>query len=142
MKYKNYTLNTQKVVESIFIALTGVYLLWQFSTRTTFFIQVPSLFNRVLFGSLVFVVFLKICCKRLSLKKIGICITVFLAYLLVYLNDRYPFLLYTAIIIIGLEDIDYRRILKLYLFTVGIGFAVTALAGITSTITNYIYVRA
>ena len=45
-----------------------------------------------------------------------------LIYLLVYVNDRYPFLLYTAVIIVGLADIDYHGILKLYLYTVGAFF--------------------
>ena len=132
----------KKNLDTLFLILTGVYLLWQFSTQTTFFLQIPPFFNRLLFGVTALVAFLRVSCERLSIKRTGISIAVALVYFLVYLNDRYLFLLYTAVIIVGMEDIDYHQILKLYLLTVGLGFAITVLAGLTGTITNYIYIRA
>lgn len=134
--------NINKYTETVFLALTGVYLLWQFSLQTAFFLQLPHHFNRFLFGLMVSAVFLRFCSKGLSLKSAALASAVALIYLLVYVNDRYPFLLYTAVIVVGLADIDYHRILKLYLYTVGAFFVITVIAGITGTITNYIYVRA
>ena len=142
MKNREQNTRIQRDLELYFLLVTGIYLLWQFSTQTTFFLQFPPFFNKMLFGSMVLIIFLRICCKGISLNNFGISIAVALVYFLVYLNDRYLFLLYTAIIIVGLKDIDYHRIFKLYCFTVGIGFAVTVLAGMTGSITNFIYVRA
>ena len=135
-------ITVRKALDTAFLTLTGVYLLWQFSTQTTFFLQVPSFLNKMLFASMTLIALLRVFCGGLSLKKTGISIATALVYILVYLNDRYAFLLYTAVMIVGLSDIDYQRILKLYFFTVGTFFAVTVIAGITGSITNFIFVRA
>ena len=132
----------QKYLIGLFLVLTGIYLLWQFSLQTTFYLPVPSFFSKALFGTMTSVVILRICSKGFSLKKTGISIIVAVSFILVYLNDKYSFLLYTAVLIIGLEDIEYQRIIKVYLFTVGLFFLVTVMAGITNSITNYIFVRA
>ena len=84
---------------------------------------------------------LLICCRGISSKEIWYGIIVSFVYTLVYYHDRYVFLLYIAVIIIGLTGVEYHRILKMYLFTIGLFFVITILAGITESITNFIYVR-
>ena len=106
MSEKN-AVRIQNILETLFLALTGIYLLWQFSTQTTFYMQIPPLFNRLLFGSITLIAFLRIFCSGFPLKRTVISVGAALIYCLVYLNDRYPFLLYAAVIIVGMTGTDY-----------------------------------
>ena len=126
----------------LFLGITGVYLLWQYSQCTTFALPYPWHFSRALIACMIAATILRIGLNMRMFLNMRLCFLAALVYCLVYYNDRYSFLLYTAVLVVGLAGIDYRKIIGTYLLFVGVFFLITIMAGITGTITNYVFVRA
>lgn len=131
----------QIYLENLMLFLTGVYLIWQFSTQTTFYLNIPPKFHLMMFGALAFTAAFRLLILGLTRKKVWLSIAVAFVYCAVYWRDRYGFLLFLSVLTVGLVEIDYRKILKVFLIAVGTYFLVTILAGVTGSIDNFIYVR-
>ena len=131
-------------LETVFLILTGVFLLWQFLGTTTFYLSYPSWFNKLLFASMAGTAALRLLflgTKELKARDFWICLLTAAVYVFVFLRDRYVFLLYTAVMTVGLRRIDYRKVLRVFLLSVGIGLLVTVMAGLPGVITNFVYVK-
>lgn len=126
-------------LEYALLAVTGIYLIWQFSLQTTFFLPWPGWLDDALLKAVAGVALLR--AVTVGPRKPELWLSLGLAgiYYMVFRSDGYRFLLYTAALTVGMVGIDYRKVLNTFLLTVGTFFLVTIVAGITGTITNLIY---
>ena len=134
--------NLAYALETLFLALTGLYLLYRTSNSTTFHLVWPSHFEEYLMCAMAATAVARLFTCGLPGKKTLAALALALVYVLVYCNDGYRFLLFLAITTVGLADIDYRKILRVYLLFVGAFYAVTVLSGMMGLITNFVTARA
>ena len=116
------------VLENIFLVLSGIYFLWQESAATMFQLPYPEWLDEVLYLSLFVIAVIRLIMIG-PLKAefwLGICLA--LIYFQVYYADGYRFLLYLAVLTVGYIRIDYRKILRTWIATVGTIVCITAIA--------------
>ncbi|MBQ3424425.1 MAG: hypothetical protein IJH38_04415 [Clostridia bacterium] len=130
-----------RALETIFLVLAGVYLIYSVSGQTTLRPAWPESFEPLLLVVMAAVALLRLAILRPSKGCWLACGAVALVYSLVYRSGGYRFLLFLAVLTIGFTGVDYRRILKVYLLTVGAFYAVTVLAGFLGAAVNYVYPR-
>lgn len=147
-KESGQNIDVRLCLDNIFLILIGAYLFWQFVGSTTYSLPFPAWFNKVLFVSMVVTaalrsVFLGIRGgKDIKSPELWFSLLLLLAYGVVFLRGKHVFLLYTAVMTVGIRGIDYRRVLLVFLLTVGMGFLITIMSGLPGIITNFVYVRA
>ncbi len=129
-------------LETLFLALTGVYLVYRISKSTTFYLAWPAHFEGAMMCAMAVVAVARLVCAGAIRKKTLGALALSAIYMLVYRRDGYSFLLFMAIFTVGFIDIDYGRILKLYLLAAGLFYGVTLVAGMLGVITNYVTARA
>lgn len=79
--------------------------------------------------------------KKLLRRETLIAVAFVAVYGMVYRTDGYSFLLFLAILTVGFIDIDYRKILKVYVFSAGVLYCATLLAGLMGVITNFVRIK-
>ena len=121
------------------MALMGAYLFYEMTRATTFSMRWPSRFSDKLLVAMAVVAALRLLTTKLLRWKTVVALALAAIYYMVYRSDKYQFLLYLAVLTVGLIDIDYRRIIKVYLATTGVVYCTAVLAGTTGAITNYVY---
>ena len=148
LNQKGHNKNFRSFLDNMFLVFTGIYLFWQFFGTTTWFLPFPFWLNKALFVSMVGTAVLRTFYLEMDIGKgimspeLWLPFLLSLAYGLAFLRGHYIFLLYTAVMTVGLRGIDYRKVLKTFLLSVGTGFLVTVMAGLPGIITNFVYVRA
>ena len=130
-----------KALEIAFLALTGTYLLYLMLGMTTFSIPFPSWFNEVLFLAMAAVTALRLLFLGLRRWEPWASAGMAAVYYMVFRSTSYSFLVYLGVLTAGLSGIDYRRILKTFLITIGIVFSVTVIAALSGAITNFVYLN-
>ena len=129
------------VLETLFLAMTGLYLVYRISKSTTFHLVWPTHFERILMCTMAVTAIARLVSAGAIRKKSLAALALTAVYVLVYLNDRYSFLLFMAIFTVGFIDMDYGKILKLYLLAAGFFYGVTLIAGMLGVITNFVTAR-
>ena len=136
--FKSFTF----ALETLFLALTGVYLVYRISKSTTFHLAWPAHFERILMCAMAVTALARLVSAGAVRKKSLAAVVLAAIYGLVYRRDGYSFLLFMAIFTVGFIDMDYRKILKLYLLAAGSIYGVTLIAGMLGVITNFVTARA
>lgn len=131
-----------RALETLFLALAGIYVVFRLSKSTTFRVSWPGWFETGLMICLGAVALVRFLMAKPRLPETPVAVAMALIYGLVYRADGYSFLLFLAIFTVGFIDIDYRKILKTYLAAAGAFYCVTLLAGMMGVITNYVVARA
>ena len=129
-------------LEALFLAMTGLYLVYRISKSTTFHLVWPAHFESVMMWAMAVTAVVRLVCAGAIRKKSLAALVLAAIYVLVYRNDGYSFLLFMAIFTVGFVDVDYGKILKLYLLAAGLFYGVTLIAGMLGVITNYVTARA
>lgn len=129
-------------LETLFLAMTGLYLVYRISKSTMFHLVWPAHFERILMCVMAVTAIARLVSAGAIRKKSLAALVLTAIYVLVYLNDRYSFLLFMAIFTVGFIDMDYRQILKVYLLAAGLFYGVTMIAGMLGVITNFVTARA
>lgn len=127
-----------KWLEALFLALSGVYLFYAASRTTTLGLTWPAGFEKGLLAAMGVAAGLRMLSTRLFRWRTAVALGLALIYALVYRSDGYRFLLFAAAMTVGFVDIDYRRVLRMYLIAVGALCCVAVLAGELGAITNYV----
>ena len=130
------------VLETLFLAMTGLYLIYRISKSTTFHLVWPAHFESVMMWAMAVIAAMRLVSAGAIRKKSLAALVLAAVYVLVYRNDGYSFLLFMAIFTVGFIDVDYRKILKLYLLAAGLFYGVTLIAGMLGVITNFVTARA
>ena len=131
-----------RTLEALFLALTGVYVVFRLSKSTTFRVNWPGQFETFLMICLGAVALVRLLMSKPRWPQTPVAVAMVLIYGMVYRADGYSFLLFLAILTVGFIDIDYRKILKTYVAAAGAFYCVTILAGLMGVITNYVVARA
>ncbi|MBR3274429.1 MAG: RHS repeat protein [Clostridia bacterium] len=129
-------------LETLFLALAGIYLIYRVSKSTTFRLNWPTWFETCLMRGLIGVALARLLALGLRRWETLAALGMTLVYGMVYRNSSYAFLLFLAILTVGFIGIDHRKIFRMYLVTVGAFYVVTLLAGLMGVITNYVTTRA
>ena len=130
------------MLETLFLALAGLYLIYRISKSTTFHLVWPLHFETTLIWAMAGLAVARLLTAGVFRLKTLAALALALVYCLVYRNDGYRFLLFLAIFTVGFVDIDYRKILKVYLLAACAFYAITMVAGMLGVITNYVSARA
>jgi len=128
-------------LETLFLALVGLYLLYRLSKSTTLRLAWPEQFEMFLLRGLVVSALLRLLTGKLLRGKTLVAAALAAIYCMVYRSDGYRFLLFLAAITVGCVDIDHRRILRTFLLTVGVFYCVVVVSGLLGLVTNYVYTR-
>ena len=128
-----------KLLELLFLTLVGIYLFYRVARITTFGLVFPTDFEGNLLIVMTVVAVLRLFSTPLRRWKTLAALGFALVYCLVYRSDGYRFLLFLAVMTVGLIDIDYRKILRVYVASVGIITSCAVFAGVIGAITNLVY---
>lgn len=130
-----------RLLEVLFLALAGLYMLYRVLKSTTFYLIWPSWFEPGLMHGLALIALLRLLTGRLRRRETLIALAFALIYGMVYRTDGYSFLPFLGILTVGFIDIEHRRILRMFLFTAGALYCVAVLAGYLGVITNFVRIK-
>lgn len=130
-----------RALERLVLGLTGVYLALCALERTTFYLPVPPWFQKLLLAALALLALARLPFVGLKRKEPWIGAALGAVYFMVYRADRYIFLPFMAVLTVALIDIDYRRILRVWVFATGGVLAAAVVAALAGGIENFVYYR-
>ena len=142
MKHSKLSERIYRVLEVLFLAITSIYLIYSTESITTLKLTWPADFEQRLLIAMAILAILRLLSTPLFRRKTLAALGLVLIYVLVYRSVEYRFLLFLAALTVGLIDIDYRKILKVYLISVGGVYCIAVFAGFLGVITNYVYTSA
>lgn len=128
-------------VENLFLTLTAVYLLYSFKGLTMFKPVIPEAFISNLKLAMELTVLARLILRRRRNPEIWLGLILTGIYAQTYLTMKDSKILFIGIMAMGLEGIDYRKILRIYFATVGGALIATVIAGLAGGIPNIVYVR-
>ncbi len=131
----------KRILETLFLALSGVYLVYLFTLDTTLFPPYPLRLERTMIVALAAVTALRLALVGPRHSELWLAAVLALLYDAVHRSDGYGFLWFLAVLSAGYARIDYRRILKTWLIAVGGALAVTVIAALAGGIENIVYYR-
>ena len=138
---KQWLRTASKGLETTFLALLGIYLLFESSNKTSFFLPFPWWFDKALLRTTTVVACIRLLLLGPKRWEVWLSAALGAAYALAFRATGYRFLVYLAVLTAGCSGIDYRRILKTFLWTVGVFACVTVAAAMTGAIKNFVYAR-
>ena len=159
LKSKIYMLKKIKVyelVEFVFLALLGLYLLFLAEQTTVFNFEYSTDVETFFISSLKIVTVIKIALFFIKIKggfkensqfRRKVLIFLFSAvgfriiYYMVYQQDKYKFLILLGILTLGAIGSDYSKVLKTYSISVGLMIGAAVFASLSGFITNYAYLK-
>ena len=130
-----------RVLEDVLLALMGLYLLALEADITTFDLPNPVLFRVALLGLMGLAVAARTLAMGLRRREVWIGVGIGVAYALSFVSVRHSFLPLLAVMTVGLVGVDYRRVLKAYLLSVGALLLVAVIAAMAGAIDNLVYFR-
>ena len=145
-----------ELVEFVFLILLGLYLLFLVEKTTTYHFEYTTDIDNALFGILRIVTVIKLFCFLWSKKNeiLGdkllarkLIVYLFFAmglriiYHMVYQTDKYRFLLFLGILILGTIGSDYKKIMKVHVIAGGLMTGAAVLGSLGGFITNYAYLK-
>lgn len=122
-KYKNI-----KLSEVMYLSAFSVYLILIMLDTTTFkpyiYYKIPILIIAIM-SCLVFVKIILF--DRLSKKELILSIILFICCIMIFLKNRFYYMVFLSVFIIGARNIDFKKICKLYLI---IGLSITIISAL------------
>ncbi len=158
-KFKINTLKKIKVydvVEIVFLTILGLYLAFLAEKTTTYHFEYATDVENFLLNAIKIVTYIKLVVflwkkrqdilhDRVFLRKLIVflacAISLWVIYYQVYRADKYKFLLFLGVLVVGTIGTDYRKIMKTQVVAVGLVIGATILASLTGFIDNYTYMR-
>ena len=131
----------RRILETLFLALSAVYMVYLFTLDTTLFPPYPLRLERTMIIALAAVAALRLALMGPKRLELWLAAALALLYTAVYLNDGYGFLWFLAVLSAGYAGVGYRRILKTWLIAIGGALAVTVVAALAGGIENIVYYR-
>ena len=141
VKRSEFGRRARACLEALFLLLTGVYLLYSFGQITTFVPGIPIRFEKWLLLAMGGAAVARLAFIGPFRWKTLAGIAIAGVYGMSYRAGRYRFLLYLAVLTVGLIDVDYRRVLRVYLAAVGGLLAATVIAALAGSIANIVHFR-
>lgn len=127
-----------KASEAIFILALSIYLINQMMYTTMFYVYmkngVTTLINIV---ALCLIVFKITILDKYSLKSLALIGILFIFSNLAFLKSGYKELFYLSIFVIGVKDVDFKKICKVYLY-IGVLITIAAMIAVKLNIIEHI----
>ena len=120
------------------LVLGGVYLAYMTLTMTTFYFDMPDRYKIVLLGLMCLVAGIRILFIGLRSWRVWASIGMAAVYCCVYAFSGYAFLLCIAVLTVGFLDVDYRKIIAVYLISVGLPVLVAVISAKLCIIDNIV----
>ena len=131
------------IIDNILLLVLAIYLFFQSELTTTLRFSFGEKFEISIFIVLFILVLLKIIAVWESDRDVlmPVCFLFGMVYYLSWVRTEYIFLLFIALFTIGLQGVDYRKILRVYLLAVGTSIIGAVLASLCGSITNFVYIN-
>ena len=126
------------ILDYCILALTGIYLSYMTLTMTMFEIDFPELFKLAIFGLMCIVAGLRVILIGLRDWRLWAAAAFAAVYFFVYFFSDYPFFLFIAVMTVGLIDVDWRKVLIVYVVAVGVPVAAAVIAAQRGIIENLV----
>ena len=134
--------NLPTVADGMMMLLASIYILYQITKMTTFFLPYPSSFEKVCFAALLAAAVFRMVEHRLW-KNRDFFPAIFMAavYIMVYSVCHFSFFLFLAVLTLGFLDIDAGCVLKIFTVVLGFSLLVTFLSALGGAIENFVYMK-
>lgn len=126
-----------KKTEYPFLIICGIYLFELAIDNTMFSLEINDLISMILFFTLSVVVVIRVL-AQLNNKFIWYSIPICLIYNMTWDKDYFPII---ALITVGCVGISYRKVLKVFIVSIGSTIALTILVALGGGIENIVYLR-
>ncbi len=134
--------NKSWLTEELYLAIFFFYILRLFFDTTLFNIPWSGVAYNIMRTTLICAVFLKIgYSNAYKGKELFFCICISALFLLSWMSTWYLFLFELAVLTIGVVDIPYKKILKVYIWCGIIIMALAMLGALTGAVRNLTYVK-
>ena len=125
-----------RLLENLFLMLTALYLAYAMKGMTMFKPVIPESFSPNLMLVMELLVLALLILRRHEHREIWLGLALVGVYVLSYRTLGRDTVLFTAILVMGLEGVDYRRIIRTYFVAVGGVLVATIMAGMAGGIEN------
>jgi hypothetical protein len=130
-----------RLLENLFLMLTALYLAYAMKGMTMFKPVIPESFSPNLMLVMELLVLALLMLRRHEHRDIWLGLALVGVYVMSYRTLGRDTVLFTAILVMGLEGVDYRRIIRTYFVAVGGVLVATIMAGMAGGIENLVYIR-
>lgn len=130
-----------RFLENLFLMLTALYLAYAMRGMTMFKPVIPDRFSPDFMLAMELVALALLILRRHEHREIWLGLALVGAYAMSYRTLERDTVLFTAILVMGLEGVDYRRIIRTYFVAVGGVLVATIMAGMAGGIDNLVYIR-
>ena len=130
-----------RLLENLFLMLTALYLAYAMKGLTMFKPVIPESFSPNLMLVMELLVLALLMLRRHEHSEIWLGLALVGVYVMSYRTLERDTVLFTAILVMGLEGVDYRRIIRTYFVAVGGVLVATIMAGMAGGIENLVYIR-
>ena len=132
-----------EIIEWLFLLVTGFYLICQCIYNSTYVLPTYTFpdrpaFQLILCATAILALGRMILTGLRNIRTVLIVLTAVI-FFLAYRTGRELFLLMIPVLIAGVAGVDYRKVLKVYVASVGSFLAVTILCAFTGVIPNIVY---
>lgn len=128
-----------KILENLFLVLTAVFLMHSMKGMTMFKPTISNAFQSELKLAMEMTVLALLVLRKHERPGIWLGLILAWAYVRTGRSAGINRSVFVAITVLGLEGIDYRRILKVFIAAVGGGLVATVIAGLGGGIPNLVY---
>lgn len=135
--------NLNKIFENLYLVVFAVFIGYAFLWTTTFRIEWSDNFENDLHVLLVVIIFIRIAfLDDYSLKEIIVAACIAVIFLMVWQRTEKQIIWDTLLLLIGSRGISFRKIIKVYEFTVVGLLIITMAASLTGFTENLVYHQA
>lgn len=128
-----------KILENLFLVLTAIFLMHAMKGMTMFKPTLPEAFLPELRLVMTVVALALLVLRKHERPGIWLGLILVWAYVKTSMSSEISMAVFIAITVLGLEGIDHRRILKVFIASVGGALAATVIAGLGGGIPNLVY---
>lgn len=131
----------KKVVDVITLCALGIYLVDVSLFQLSAYLPIPEIVETVLFITLFICAIFKIllACVQKKLGKFLLCIVILVVCIYSYTQVEYSFIPWLGVAIVASSEMDYRKILTLFLIVIGFLIFSNLLLGLLNISPNYVY---
>jgi hypothetical protein len=124
------------VLDNVFLVLSGIYMAFMVYTMSMFQWEVPVIAKIILLGLMLLVAGSRVLLVGLKNRKVWIGAAICIVYGGVFLVSDNSNFLFLAACTIGYLEMDYRKIIRTYLISVGTALFIVVIAALVGWVEN------
>lgn len=140
-KFKN--INIEKTLENIYLIFFVIFIAYEFLNTTMFQLSWPeNMYENITSVLLILILLRFLAMEQKGLEEFALIFIIGIGFLLPWKSSLYNEIYNCLLVILGAFRIDFRRICRLFLITIGSLLLVTVAAALTGHIENLVYNQA